>query len=156
MHFDRVWRTSLTLVGSDLADDVTQEVFLVVQRRLPEFSGPSLRAWLHGITRNVARNMLRTLDRRARRNQEIARRTPDHADARWDERRDAARLMMRFLQSLPVVQREAFFLQTIEGFTPNEIAEAVGSPVQTVYTRLRSARTSLQRFRSELDRGGGP
>lgn len=149
-HFERVWRTSYALVGSDLADDVTQETFLVVQRKLHEFEGASMRAWVHGITRNVARNMVRSLDRRARRNREAAERTASPASEPWDERRDAAALMDRFLARLPGAQREAFVLQSIEGFTPPEIAEAIGAPVQTVYTRLRAARVALERFRGEL------
>lgn len=148
-----MWRISHTLVGSDLADDVTQEVFLIVQQKLPQFEGVSLRAWVHGITRNVARNMLRTLDRRARRNREAAAQAPQ-ASGTWDERRDAAALMDRFLQRLPIPQREAFFLQAVEGFTPPEIAQAIGAPVQTVYTRLRAARAELDRFRVELTEGG--
>ena len=152
-HFDPVWRTSYALVGPDIADDVTQEVFLIVQRKLPEFDGPSLRAWIHGITRNVARNMTRTLNRRQRRNQQAADHKR-HALDHLDERRDAAALMDRFLSRLPMPQREAFVLKEIEGFTAPEIAAAVGSPVQTIYTRLRAAKSELQRFRAELRAGG--
>lgn len=149
-YFDAVWRVSRTLVGPAMADDVTQEAFLLARRKLDTFRGGSLRGWLYGITRNVARNALRGHGRRERRHRAAMQAVPDHATASWAEAQEAADLMDRFLARLPVVQREAFFLKVIEEFTASEISEAVGVPVQTVYSRVRAANAELERFREEL------
>src|SRR5690606_27179433 len=72
-HLGYVWRIARAFgVAADDADDVAQEVFLVVHRRLHTFRrGGSLRAWLFGITRNVALNRLRAHTRRERRLSEL-------------------------------------------------------------------------------------
>ena len=55
-HFPFVWRCLRGLGVAEAAlDDVAQEVFLIVHRRLAEFRGDaSLRTWLYAIVRNVA------------------------------------------------------------------------------------------------------
>lgn len=149
-HFDYVWRASRTLVGPSLADDVTQEVFLLVRRKLHAFEGGSMRAWLYGCTRNVARNTLRGRERRARRHKQAPMAVPNDAGANWARAHEAADLMDRFLRRLPLVQREAFVLKEIEELTAAEIGAAVGVPVQTVYSRVRAAKLELGKFRESL------
>lgn len=149
-QLDYVWRVARALVGSDLADDVTQEVFLLVRRKLDEYDGSSMRAWLYGITRNVARNALRGRDRREHRHRAAVRAVPDAATPRWHEVQEAAALMDRFLDRLPAPQREAFMLKEIEELTAAEIAIAIGVPLQTVYSRVRAALAELERFRHEI------
>ena len=55
-HADFVWRTVRRLgVEPVQADDLCQEIFLVVQRRLPDFDGSraALTSWLFGICQRV-------------------------------------------------------------------------------------------------------
>lgn len=147
-HFAYVWRVARALVGDFLADDVTQEAFLVVRARLDTHDGRSLRAWLYGITRNVARNILRSQVRHDAR----ARVAPAWAGAPpvGPHVQEAADLMQKFLARLPPPQREAFMLKELEELTAAEIAMAIGVPLQTVYSRVRAARVELERFRAEL------
>lgn len=154
-HFDYVWRVGRALVGVGLADDVAQEVFLLVRRKLDGYDGSSMRAWLYGITRNVARNAVRGQGRHARRNRAAPRLVPDTDAQRWIEVQEAADLMHRFLARLPAAQREAFMLKELEELTAAEIAEATGVPLQTVYSRVRAARSELERFREELHAADG-
>src|SRR5262245_51753387 len=65
-QFDFVWRSARRLgVASLHVDDVVQEVFLVVFRRLAEFEGrSSLKTWLFGITRRVVRDHRRSARRK--------------------------------------------------------------------------------------------
>lgn len=149
-HLDYVWRAARTLVGDDLADDVAQEVFLLVRRKLGDYDGTSMRAWLYGITRNVARNALRSRDRQDRRHRAAVRAVPDAPTQRWLEVQEAATLMDRFLARLPLPQREAFVLKELEDLTAAEIALATGVPLQTVYSRVRAAHAELDRFRREI------
>ena len=64
-HFPFVWR-SLRRLGVDghSMDDATQDVFLVVHRRLGDFEGRStVRTWLFGIARRIARDRRRAAAR---------------------------------------------------------------------------------------------
>jgi RNA polymerase sigma-70 factor (ECF subfamily) len=149
-HFDFVWRCARSFVGDACADDVTQEAFLLVRRRLGSFEGDSVRPWLYGITRNTARNWMRSRQRRARRHRTLAELEPE-PDPRWEQVREAANLMDRFLRSLPSAQREAFRLKVIEEFTAAEISACTGVPLQTVYSRVRAANAALERFRRTLE-----
>jgi RNA polymerase sigma factor (sigma-70 family) len=60
-HFAFVWRLAANShVPSAHLDDVVQETFLVIHRKLPTFEGrASLRTWIAAITRNTAREFLR-------------------------------------------------------------------------------------------------
>src|SRR5512140_2597202 len=81
-HFQFVWR-SLRRLGVHEADvgDVTQEVFLIVHRKLAEFEGRSkMTTWLFAICANVARDY-----RRAGARRELA-----HPDATAGDRRDSS------------------------------------------------------------------
>ncbi|MBV1859277.1 MAG: sigma-70 family RNA polymerase sigma factor [Nannocystaceae bacterium] len=149
-HFDFVWRCARSFVGESCADDVTQEAFLLVRRRLEAFDADALRPWLYGITRNAARNWNRARQRRARRHRALVELEPAHGE-RWEQVREAANLMDRFLLSLPVAQSEAFRLKVIEEFTAAEIATCTGVPLQTVYSRVRAANIALARFRTALE-----
>lgn len=139
-------------MGESQADDVAQEVFLLVRRKLDSFDADSMRPWLYGITRNVSRNWLRSRWRRAKRTQVVAELAPEPSDD-WERVREAATLMDRFLQGLPPKQREAFRLKVIEEFTAAEISAALGVPMQTVYSRVRSATAALETFRASLEDG---
>lgn len=146
-HLDYVWRVARVMVDDQSADDITQEVFLVARRRLAEVDVASVRGWLYGITRNVARNHRRSLGRRLR---ALARLPPPEPvpppDALYD-RREAAALMDDFLGSLSEPKREAFMLHVLEGLTAAEIADAIDVPTRTVYSRVRAAKAELDRFR---------
>lgn len=150
-HFDYVWRVARMLVGDAAADDVTQETFLIVRRRLPEVCGNELRGWLYAITRNVARNDLRS---RRRYLQAVARwpqmhpvRPPDLDDAVACH--EAARWLEAFVDTLSFKLKETFVLRYLEGLTAREIAEAVDLPVPTVESRARLARRALEIYMSE-------
>ena len=78
-HVDFVWRIARRLGVAEAAlDDAVQEVFLVAHRRAAEFEGRgTVRAWLYGIVRRVARD-----PRPSRRERYDAQGTPDAVDPR--------------------------------------------------------------------------
>jgi len=55
-------------------------------------------------------------------------------------KREAARLVDRFLERLNENQRDVFVLAELEQLTAPEIATVLGAPLNTVYSRLRLAR----------------
>lgn len=133
-------------------EDVAHDVFLVVHRRLPTFDERrgSLRSWLYGIGRRVVLHHHRAAHRRDRRLALVATSrepAPDPEDV--VARVQAASLVERFLAELDVDKREVFVLADIEGMTAPEIAAALRTKLNTVYSRLRVARQRFERFVEE-------
>ncbi|MEZ4451254.1 MAG: RNA polymerase sigma factor [Nannocystaceae bacterium] len=126
-------------------EDTTQEVFLILHRRRGDFRGDSsVRTWLHGITVHVARRQRDALWRRAQETSTLAEvatpSTPEH-DL---DRRQALRTLDRLLDGLADEQREVFVLAEVAGCSAPEIATILGVKLNTVYSRLRLARSRLQ------------
>ena len=151
-YVDFIWRSVRRLgVSEAAADDVVQQVFLVVHRRLPEFShAASVRTWIFGILLRVVREHRRLQRRKSphhlwpRTDPETLaddRASPDETTARAE----AARLVQRWLDELDDDKREVFVLAELEQMTAKEIAEAIGSNASTVYSRLRAARLDFEK-----------
>jgi RNA polymerase sigma-70 factor (ECF subfamily) len=146
-HYAFVWR-SLVHFGLDepQADDASQDVFIVVHRRLPDFDGRThLRSWLFGIARRVARGYQRGELRRQKRLELVAEPAPADGPDEQLQRARAVELVDAFLASLEATQRDVFYLSDVEGLTAPEIADALGVKLNTVYSRLRAARKRFER-----------
>jgi RNA polymerase sigma-70 factor (ECF subfamily) len=151
-HGVAVGRT-LRYLGVAEADltDAAQEVFLVVNRRYAEFEGrSSLSTWIHEICIRVAMNA-RKKHRRRREDfvpdpPEAAVEADQHAGI---ERREQRELMQRLLEGLDDRQREVIVLHEIEKLPMREVAEIVGCPLQTAYTRRTAG---LEKMRDQLNR----
>lgn len=150
-HGDFVWR-ALARSGVRDADlrDATQEVFVVVARKLDEREGTSsLTTWLYGIAVRVAANYRRKAHRR---HEELTDDPPevsaDGAGGDDPERalsREQARVRLSLiLDELPHDQRVVFMMFELEEMTCPSIAASLGVPLGTVYTRLRAARATFQ------------
>jgi RNA polymerase sigma-70 factor (ECF subfamily) len=148
-NFDFVWRTVRRLgVAERSADDAVQDVFVVVHRRLSEFEGRSkIRTWLFAIARRVAHD-----HRRRARRKDHAGELPDAiADERAPTPHDAAetaeavRTLHELLAKLPDEQREVFVMSELEQMTAPEIGEVLNANVNTIYSRLRLARTAFNK-----------
>jgi RNA polymerase sigma-70 factor (ECF subfamily) len=154
-HFQHVSRWARALGGMDAdVDDLTQDVFMVVRRKLGLYSGPSMRAWLYGITRKTVsdyrrRAWVRRLLGGSTRSLD-GERSPQLTAADPFERLEARRILHRVLDKLSGVRRTAFILFEIEGYSGEEIAELERIPLATVYTRLHHARKDFLRLVSEL------
>lgn len=152
--FDAVWRLAAHRVPAASIDDVVQEVFLVVHRRLPSFEGRStVRTWVIGIARNVIRDHLRKVGHRP-----IG--TPlDHepvdgapSAAEMLDRKAALAVLDEALARMSEDQKEAFLLVEMEQLSSREAAEVLETNDNTVRTRLRAARgifsAAVTRFRA--------
>lgn len=151
-HAARLFRALVGLgVREADADDVLQEVMLVVHRKLPEFDGRSLESWLYGICLRQASDYRRS----ARVRRELAMETVPDAmlDPPQAGQSDARRLEQRLLAVLDELdddKRAAFVLFEIEERKLREVAEAMGCPLQTAYSRLQVARDHVRRAFTEL------
>jgi RNA polymerase sigma-70 factor, ECF subfamily len=146
-HSPFLWRALVNLgVPAAEAPDQCQEIMITVHRRLATFDGASLRGWLYGICVRVASDYRRSA--RARR-EVLTDDLPEATDAAdlaesLDRERSARRLMVA-LSALDENKRDAFVLFEIEELTLAEVSEAVGAPLQTVYSRIKAAREQLRR-----------
>ena len=123
-------------------DDVTQEVFVIVHRRLADLqAGVPVRSWLFGIARRVVANYRRQLQRR----QELPSPQLEEVAVAGDQvsqlqnSRDRAQLEYA-LSKLDPEKREVFVLFELEGVDMKEVADMVGCPLNTAYSRLYAAR----------------
>lgn len=158
-HFDFVYRVVSRLSGGRDADDLVQDVFVVVHRRLPEYRGDArLTTWLFRIAYRVVGAHVRRdrLRRRVLGLFGLESEGPAPAFRRTDaERLDATRSVRATLERLSFEKRSALVLFEVEGWSGEEISEAVGAPVGTVYTRLLHARREFKAAYEKLA-GGRP
>jgi RNA polymerase sigma-70 factor (ECF subfamily) len=135
------------LLGSD-ADDVQQEVWLSVYRRIGSLANPGgFRTWLFATTRNRALDHLR---RRRRQAELIAPAEPDVQTATEDDEPgfDPGHLETA-LQSLQPVHREVLLLRYWDDLSYGEIALVVGCSLGTVRSRLHNAKRNLMNVLSD-------
>lgn len=135
----QVWRFLRHLVADPaLAEDLTQETFLRVHRRLGTFRYQSkFSTWLFQIARNAGIDALRSRERRNRLLTVVPPPSSSVADGAARVEIDGA------LASLTPKLRECFVLVEVFGFTHREVAETLGIPEGTAKTRVFRARAQL-------------
>jgi RNA polymerase sigma-70 factor (ECF subfamily) len=148
--FDDVakWLYALGVPRSD-TEDLAQEIFLVVRRKLARFDGGNLAGWLYRIAQLTVRDHRRrawfkNLTQR-RRDVELAEldvsgalTTPGPA-AKYEEAENR-RILQALVGGMSEKLRTAFVLFEIEGYSGDEIARIQDIPLGTVWTRLHLAR----------------
>lgn len=160
-HGAFLWAT-LQRLGARSADldDVYQEVFVVLHRRLADYD-PALpiRPWLYGIcVRVVAASRRRAHVRRERLVDAVP--EPDATAPSPEEGADRARrqrVLHEILDELDLERRAVFVMYEIDELPCDQIAEMTGVPVGTVHSRLHAARKDFQRAsaRWQARHGGG-
>jgi RNA polymerase sigma-70 factor (ECF subfamily) len=135
-HWHRVWSLSRIVVRDQHgAEEVVQETFRAARERLGTYrGGTTLCGWIQTLCRQRAMDELK---RRGRQSRE----TPAWADLSG---------MERALGGLEPEEREALLL-TEAGYTPDDLAAALGVPGTTVRSRIARARARLV---EQLDAGG--
>lgn len=168
--FDRLYhltrvdaaRTLRHLVGNRTdVEDLLQETYLRLLSAVKGFRAESrFRTFLYRVCSNVALSHLRWKRRRPEDPTDslpetlVSNEDPERAAAR----RQAARLVELALERLKPKKRIVFVYYELCGMTPDEIAEAVGSSVNTVRSRLHHARMefteAMQRLLDKPRPGG--
>jgi RNA polymerase sigma-70 factor (ECF subfamily) len=154
-----LWRTlrHLGVAPSDV-EDVCQDVFVTVHRKLDGFEGrSSLRTWLYGICLRVAWDYRRRAHiRREMPVAEPPHRVAEPAQEQGLEQQDTQRLLQVLLERLDEDKRAVFVLYELEELPMKEVAEALGCPLQTAYSRLHAARRIVVEAARELQGKGAP
>lgn len=158
MHAAYVWN-SLRRLGVPPPDleDLTHDVFIQVQRHLGEYDPTrAARAWLFGFAFRIASQHRRRAYRRHETSSDVTASTAVDPAALPDERiaiEQDRRLVLEALEALPLDRRAVFVLYEIDGVSMEEIARTLGIPVNTAYSRLRTARAEFAAAVKRLQRG---
>jgi RNA polymerase sigma-70 factor (ECF subfamily) len=152
-YFAFAWRTARRMgVPEHAAEDVVQNAFLILHRRLKDYDGRTpVRAWLLGIVAHVVADARRTYLRKDSRcvphegdrdGAEMAA-SPGATPLEKAEQAEALALVVSLLEQLDPDKREVLVLAQLEELSVPEIAECLGLNVNTVYSRLRAARQAF-------------
>jgi RNA polymerase sigma-70 factor, ECF subfamily len=146
-EFRNVWRALRRFgVAEDATDDATEEVFIILSRKLGEVPVGQERRYAMGVAMRVAANVRRTSAARHELAVGEALLTAvcnvPLSDALLDQKR-MRELMDAVLDTMSADLRTAFVLFELEGFTVLEVAELLAVPTGTAASRLRRARESF-------------
>jgi RNA polymerase sigma-70 factor (ECF subfamily) len=153
MHKRRVYSLCLRMVGNTAeAEDLTQEAFLQLFRKIATFRGESaFSTWLHRLSVNVVLMHLRKKGLSEVSLEEAMEPQQEDGPKRDVGARDnilAGSIdrvnLERAIESLPPGYRIIFVLHDIEGYEHNEIAEMMGCSIGNSKSQLHKARMKLR------------
>ena len=155
-HGPAITRYVTRRLGSDAAEDVAAETFLVAFRQRNSYSGDGRDClpWLYGIATRLCHRYWRSETRQLR----LLARTgadpviepfTDQVDARVTASAVKPRLA-EALSRLPKAQRDALLLQAWADLTYHQIATATGVQLGTVQSRISRARRRLREQLADL------
>ena len=153
LHKRRVYSLCLRMLGNVAeAEDLTQESFLQLHRKIATFRGDSaFSTWLHRLTINVVLMHLRRKGLNLISLDEALDPTPDHGPTRSfgaPDLRLAGSIdrmtLEKAVESLPAGYRLIFVLHDIEGYEHNEIATLLDCSIGNSKSQLHKARMKLR------------
>jgi RNA polymerase sigma-70 factor (ECF subfamily) len=163
LYWRKVFNVAYKFVGRhDLAEDLTQDIFLKLYRSLGTFDRrANFQTWLISVSRNLCIDHYRSVRKEretVNRDVDAADLTPASTDVGADvrlEQRDRVTMLRTALNKLPPTLRTAVLMRDIQELAYTEIAEKLGVPEGTVKSRINRGRTELarqiQRLRDQID-----
>ena len=143
-----VYGLMVRMVGAQDADDLTQQAFLQMFRKLGQFNGQSkLETWLFRLAANEALQYLRKQKRQTTASFVLEPLTIDDDQLVKSEE---SQLIETALARLEPELRAVFLLKEQQGCSYREIAEALEIPEGTVGSRLNRARRELRQELAKL------
>jgi RNA polymerase sigma-70 factor (ECF subfamily) len=132
----------------DLAD-ASQEVFVVVHRRLCDFEGrASVRTWLYRIAWNVASEQRRRVSRRREllHDADDAAEVADPLQAPDDivDAQQSVTILLDAIERLDTEKREALICHELDEQPMSAVATRLGIPLKTAFSRLYAAKHALR------------
>ncbi len=154
---DLVYSQAYRMIGEDdSAADATQNAFISAYHHLRSYRGGSFRAWLLRIVTNACYDELRRRKRRptvpleplddAGEEVESPRWMVDPAEQPEErlERAELQRAIQHCLDNLPADFRTTVVLVDVQGLDYYEAAQAIGTPIGTIKSRLARARLRMR------------
>ena len=133
----------------DLAEDVLQEVFINIWRRIESYDPLKGRlfTWMLNIARNASIDLLRSKSyQNSQKNQEWQEDVDTYMTSQVVSSNTDLIGLKKILEKLKRDQRILIELAYFKGFTHEEISEIEGIPLGTVKTRIRSALIQLREY----------
>lgn len=147
-----VWNSlrRLGVAPSDL-EDVAHEMFVTIFRKLDEYEEDRpLRPWLFAFAHRFAADYRR----RAHRRYELSDDSPSTTAIDPSTRHEDRDLLVRALAKIDLDRAAVLVMIDVDGFTAVEAAEMMKIPLNTVYSRLRTAREELAHAIAYVEQGG--
>lgn len=158
-HYEKAVRVSFGML-KDLqdAEDVAQDAFVRVHRKLEGFQGQSaFSTWLYRIVVNLSIDLMRKKKRQRRADiddeaardalrseQDLWPRFEEHDPSISLERRELHKQLNQAFRELPDIHRAVLVLREVQGLSYDEIADALEIKKGTVMSRLFHARKAMQ------------
>jgi RNA polymerase sigma-70 factor (ECF subfamily) len=165
LHKRRVYTLCLRMLGNvSEAEDMTQEAFLHLFRKIGSFRGESaFSTWLHRLTVNLVLMHLRKKGLSLVSLEETINPSEDDAPKRDFGSRDLQLTgsvdrvaLERAVASLPPGYRMVFVLHDVEGFEHNEIATMLECSTGNSKSQLHKARLKLRELLRQPDQSAQP
>ena len=154
LHSRRVYALCLRMIGDPVeAEDLTQEAFLQLFRKIHTFRGESaFSSWLHRLTANIVLMRFRKKRPVPVSLEEMTRPDDEHNRATFEIGAPDPRLSGLFdrlnlhdaLEQLPKGYKSMFLLHDVHGYEHNEIAGILGCSVGNSKSQLHKARKRLR------------
>lgn len=136
----------VTTSNPDIVDDIAQEVFIQVYRKLGNFRFESqFTTWLYAITINKCRDYLRRVKIRSLFSP-LSDDDHQHPSHTTKQVFDIQEIVQKAISRLPEKLRVPLLLRDFEGLSYQEIAETLGTEVGTVKSRIFRARDQLKKM----------
>ncbi len=147
----RVFSMTLRMLGNvAAAEDMTQDIFIQVFRKISTYQGDSaLSTWLHRVTVN---QVLMSFRKKSNKNEKVTEngKVPEQivtGTARPERMRIVDKIALeQAIGELPDGYKNVFVLHDVEGYEHEEIAEILGCSTGTTKSQLHKARLKLQKL----------
>lgn len=160
LHSRRVYSLCLRMVGNTAeAEDLTQEAFLQLFRKIATFRGESaFSTWLHRLAVNVVLMRLRKKSAVETSLEEVTEPDEESGGPRRDFGMPDLRLtgsidrvnLQRAVEQLPPGYKAVFVLHDVQGYEHNEIAEIMNCSIGNSKSQLHKARMRLRELLQEV------
>jgi RNA polymerase sigma-70 factor (ECF subfamily) len=161
---DQIFNHAQRLLGNqDIAEDITQEAFILAFRKIHQFRGESFRAWLFKIVTNLCYSEMRTWKRNSFLALEPLNKDGETNESPYwikdskplpeeiVETSDLREKLEHAMKKLPRIYRNAVSLIDIQELNYKEAASVMGVPVGTAKSRLARGRMQIREILKNMD-----
>jgi len=150
-----VYNLALRMLGNaEAAEDASQDTFISAYKAIGKFRGGSFKSWVLRIAANSCHDKLRvarryrvvSLDTLLLEPDELHQANNNESPEDYALRRELGRFLNEGLTHLSEDQRLVVILSDVQGLSYEEVAQATGSSLGTVKSRLNRGRTRLRDF----------
>lgn len=158
LELEFVWNCLLRLgVHRSHVEDASNDVFLLLHEHLESYDERRpLRPWIFAFVFRIASEYRRKQARDARSGEWVEREGGASNPESDAIAREALQLVQAALEAMDLDKRAVFVLHELEDMAAPEISEALGVPLNTVYSRLRLARAEFEKTVKRLRLTGLP